>query len=274
MNQAGFPKGVVNLISNAPSDAAKVVASLIAHPAVKRVNFTGSSKVGKTHRQALRRAPETRAARTRRQGAARSCWRTPISTPRSTRPSSGPSPTRARSACRPSGSSSTSRWLTPSSPSSPSAPRRCPAAIPAAMSCWAPSSISAAAERMDELIADAKAKGAVVVAGGKRNGAIVEATIIDRVTPRMRIYHEESFGPVKPVVRVNGDEEAIRRRQRHRIRPFRRRLQPRRPARLRRRQTDRIGHLPHQRADRARRRRRCRSAASSRPATGASAARR
>ena len=35
----------------------------------------------------------------------------------------------------------------------------------------------AAAERMDALIADAIAKGAKVVAGGKRNGAIVEATV-------------------------------------------------------------------------------------------------
>ena len=48
MNDAGFPKGVVNVISNAPADAPKVVAALIAHPAVRRVNFTGSSKVGKT----------------------------------------------------------------------------------------------------------------------------------------------------------------------------------------------------------------------------------
>ena len=47
MNDAGFPKGVVNVISNAPADAPKVVAALIAHPAVKRVNFTGSSRVGK-----------------------------------------------------------------------------------------------------------------------------------------------------------------------------------------------------------------------------------
>ena len=34
-----------------------------------------------------------------------------------------------------------------------------------------------AAERMDELIADAVGKGAKVVAGGKRNGAIIEATV-------------------------------------------------------------------------------------------------
>ena len=63
---------------------------------------------------------------------------------------------------------------------------------------------------MDELIGDAKAKRAVVAAGGRRNGSIVETTIVDRVTAAMRIYKEESFGPGKPVIRVKDDEEAIR----------------------------------------------------------------
>jgi benzaldehyde dehydrogenase (NAD) len=35
------------------------------------------------------------------------------------------------------------------------------------------------------------------------------ATVLDHVTPAMRIYHEESFGPVKPVVRVSGVEAAL-----------------------------------------------------------------
>ena len=43
----GFPPGVVNVISNAPVDAGKVVECLIAHPAVRRVNFTGSTRVGR-----------------------------------------------------------------------------------------------------------------------------------------------------------------------------------------------------------------------------------
>jgi acyl-CoA reductase-like NAD-dependent aldehyde dehydrogenase len=68
---------------------------------------------------------------------------------------------------------------------------------------------AAAAARMDELIADATGKGAVVVAGGKRTGTVVEATLLDRVTRQMRIYREESFGPVKPIIRVAGAEEAI-----------------------------------------------------------------
>ena len=44
------------------------------------------------------------------------------------------------------------------------------------------------------------------------------ATLLDRVTPDMRIYSEESFGPVKSIVRVDGDEAAIAVRERQRVR--------------------------------------------------------
>ena len=44
---AGLPAGTVNLIIHAPDDAPDVVDELIAHPAVRRVNFTGSTRVGK-----------------------------------------------------------------------------------------------------------------------------------------------------------------------------------------------------------------------------------
>ena len=44
--RAGFPKGVVNVITHAAEDAPEVVNALIAHPKVRRVNFTGSTRVG------------------------------------------------------------------------------------------------------------------------------------------------------------------------------------------------------------------------------------
>ncbi len=47
LNDAGLPPGVVNVITNAPKDAAAIVERLIAHPAVRRVNFTGSTHVGR-----------------------------------------------------------------------------------------------------------------------------------------------------------------------------------------------------------------------------------
>ena len=49
-----------------------------------------------------------------------------------------------------------------------------------------------------------------MAAGGNGNGTLMQATVIDHVTPAMRIYAEESFGPVVTIVRVNGDEEALR----------------------------------------------------------------
>lgn len=43
---AGLPEGVLNIVHIAPADAALVIESIIAHPAVRKVNFTGSTVVG------------------------------------------------------------------------------------------------------------------------------------------------------------------------------------------------------------------------------------
>jgi len=67
----------------------------------------------------------------------------------------------------------------------------------------------ATVQRCNALIDDALAKGAKLVCGGKSENTLMAATIIDHVTPEMDIYREESFGPLKPIVRVNGVEEAI-----------------------------------------------------------------
>ena len=59
------------------------------------------------------------------------------------------------------------------------------------------------------LIDDALAKGATLVCGGKASSTLMPATLLDHVTPEMAIYREESFAPVKAIVRVNGVEEAV-----------------------------------------------------------------
>ncbi|KAK0888249.1 hypothetical protein LTR02_016478 [Friedmanniomyces endolithicus] len=43
---AGFPPGVVNLVQHRPEDASEICSVLVAHPAVRKVTFTGSSRVG------------------------------------------------------------------------------------------------------------------------------------------------------------------------------------------------------------------------------------
>src|SRR5262249_46344810 len=47
LTDAGVPAGAINLVTNDPEDAAEVVDELIAHPAVRRINFTGSTRVGR-----------------------------------------------------------------------------------------------------------------------------------------------------------------------------------------------------------------------------------
>jgi len=59
-------------------------------------------------------------------------------------------------------------------------------------------------------VEDAVAKGARVLVGGHSRGPYFEPTVLTGVTPAMRCYHEETFGPVVTLVSVKDAEEAIR----------------------------------------------------------------
>ena len=67
--------------------------------------------------------------------------------------------------------------------------------------------------KVEEHVADAQAKGASVVAGGRRHalgGTFYEPTVLTNVSPDMMLAREETFGPVAPLFRVDTDEQAIR----------------------------------------------------------------
>ncbi len=77
---------------------------------------------------------------------------------------------------------------------------------------FGPLSSEAAAKGLHEQIQDAIDKGATVVAGGGRPehaGAFVEATILTDVTPEMRAYREELFGPAAVVYKVKDADAAV-----------------------------------------------------------------
>jgi succinate-semialdehyde dehydrogenase len=72
----------------------------------------------------------------------------------------------------------------------------------------------AAVAKCLEHVEDAKAKGARVLAGGGRHalgGLFFEPTVLGEVTPDMAIVHEETFGPVAPLLRFSTEAEAIAR---------------------------------------------------------------
>jgi len=70
-----------------------------------------------------------------------------------------------------------------------------------------------AVKKVEAHIADAVAKGAKIVTGGKRHalgGNFFQPTILADVSEKSDIWHEETFGPVAPLFRFKTEEEAIR----------------------------------------------------------------
>jgi len=66
---------------------------------------------------------------------------------------------------------------------------------------------------LEDLIADALAKGGTIAnadaGGGQLRGALFTPAVLDKVTPQMRIFHEEQFGPVVPISRFSDVAEVV-----------------------------------------------------------------
>ena len=67
----------------------------------------------------------------------------------------------------------------------------------------------AAARSIEEKVNAAIARGAQLLCGNVRRGALYSPTVLDRVTPEMPLVKYETFGPVSPVIRFATIEEAI-----------------------------------------------------------------
>jgi acyl-CoA reductase-like NAD-dependent aldehyde dehydrogenase len=209
LQDAGLPKGVVNIISHAPADAPRIVEGLIAHPAVRRITFTGSTHVGrmiaataakylkpvllelggKSSMIVMDDADLDAAVDAAIFGAFMNQGQICMSTERIVLHQAIADRFLEKFAAR--AATITARD-----------PRQGGAALGSLVG-------SRAAERVAELVADALAKGATLAVKGERQGTLMGATVLDRVTPAMRVYGEESFGPVVGLIRVNSAEQAI-----------------------------------------------------------------
>ena len=69
---------------------------------------------------------------------------------------------------------------------------------------------ASAGQRIQALVTDAVNKGARLVCGGTVQGSIMQPTLLDGVTDTMRLYREETFGPVAVVLRAEGDEALLK----------------------------------------------------------------
>ncbi|KQV01382.1 salicylaldehyde dehydrogenase [Mesorhizobium sp. Root102] len=207
--EAGLPKGVINVVTNDPKDAAGIVEALVAHPSVKRVNFTGSTKVGRIIAELAGR--HLKPALLELGGKAPLLVLDDADIDAAVNAATFGAFMHQGQICM-----STERLIVDDKVAdefvSKLAARasQLPAGDPRGHVVLGSLISSQAADKMEDLVADAVAKGAKLVAGGKRTGTVVEATLLDHVTPAMRVYAEESFGPVKPLIRVKGEDEAVR----------------------------------------------------------------
>jgi benzaldehyde dehydrogenase (NAD) len=210
LQEAGFPPGVVNYVTNAPADAGAVVEAMIAHPAIRRVNFTGSTKVGRIIAQTCAKylkpvvlelggkaplvilddADITDAVNAAAFGCFANSGQICMSTERIIVDESIADEFIRKFAEK-------ARNLPLGDPRKPE-----PVVLGSVIGM-------STVEHCNALIDDAVSKGARLVCGGQSENTLMPATLLDRVTPAMRIYHEETFGPVKAIVRVRGVEEAI-----------------------------------------------------------------
>lgn len=208
--EAGFPEGVVNVVTNAPADAAAVVGALIDAPAVKRINFTGSTAVGRiiAKRAAehlkpcllelggkaplivLEDADLDEAVKAAAFGAFMNQGQICMSTERIIVVEAVADAFAAKFAAK-------AKSLATGDPREGTTP------------------LGAVVDRktvdhVNSLINDATAKGATVLSGGTADSVLMPATVVDGVTSAMNLYRDESFGPIVAMIRAKDEADAIR----------------------------------------------------------------
>ena len=207
--EAGFPEGAVNIVTNAPADAGEVVGALIDAPEVRRINFTGSTHVGKI---IARRAAEhlkptllelggkaplivlddadlDEAVKAAAFGAFMNQGQICMST--------------ERIIVLDAVADEFNRRFKEKVESMPVGdPREGKIPLGAVVD-------QKTVDWVRELVNDAIANGAEQLVGGEANGVLIPAHVIDRVTPEMRLFREKSFGPVVGVIRARDEAHAI-----------------------------------------------------------------
>jgi acyl-CoA reductase-like NAD-dependent aldehyde dehydrogenase len=210
LREAGLPAGAINVITNAPENAPEIIEALIGHPAVRRINFTGSTRVGRIIAETAARflkpvllelggkaslvvlddADLDAAVAASAFGAFMNQGQICMSTERIVVDNAVADDFVAKLAAK-------AESLQAGNP------RHGNFALGSLVGVEA-------AERIGGLVNDAVSKGAKLLAGGRVDGTVMSATVLDHVTPAMRLYGEESFGPVVCVIRATGVEEAVR----------------------------------------------------------------
>ena len=211
LNDAGLPPGVVNVITNAPKDAAAVVEHLIAHPAVRRVNFTGSTHVGKII--AMHAAKHLKPALLELGGKNPMVVLDDADMDEAVTAAAFGSFFNQGQICMSTDRIIVSRRIADEFVAKLTAKvKTMRAGKPGEQGAVLAAMISAdAVKRVAGMVDDAVKKGARLTMGAYSfEGSIMQPVIVDGATPEMKLYQEESFGPVVTILRADSDDDAVR----------------------------------------------------------------
>lgn len=208
--EAGLPEGVVNVVTNAPKDAADVVGALIDAPQVKRINFTGSTAVGRII--AVRAAQHLKPCLLELGGKAPLIVLEDADLDEAVKAAAFGAFMNQGQICM-----STERIIVVEAVADAFAEKF--KAKVSAMAVGDPregtTPLGAVVDaktvaHCQSLIDEAVAKGARLLTGGETTqNVLMPAHVVDGVTQDMKLFRDESFGPVVGVIRARDEAHAI-----------------------------------------------------------------
>lgn len=210
MRDAGLHEGIVSVLTHAPRDASAIVEAMIAHPAVTRINFTGSTRVGRIIAELAAR--HLKPVVLELGGKAPMLILDDADLEDAVNAAVFGAFANQGQICM-----STERILVDAKVADTFVQKF--VAKARSLSCGDPRNGNvvlgsvvdlSTVKRVRRLIDDATSRGAKLLLGGESKGTLMPAVVVDFVTPEMEIFCEESFGPSVAITRIKNDEEAIR----------------------------------------------------------------
>jgi acyl-CoA reductase-like NAD-dependent aldehyde dehydrogenase len=206
---AGLPKGAINLVTNAPADAGTIVGALIDHPEVKRINFTGSTHVGRIIAQ--RAAGQLKPVLLELGGKAPLIVLDDADLDEAVKAAAFGAFMNSGQICM-----STERIIVVDAVADAFAEKfkAKVSTMPVGNPREGKTPLGAVVDQktvdcVQGLIDDALANGATQLVGGDSDGVLMPAHVIDHVTDTMRLFRDESFGPVVGIIRARDESHAI-----------------------------------------------------------------
>ena len=206
--EAGLPEGAINVVTHAAEDAPQIVERLVAHPKVKRINFTGSTRVGKI--VASLAAPHLKPVLLELGGKAPLVILDDADIDAAVNAAAFGSYMNQGQICM-----STERIIVDEKVADAfveklaEKARNLPCGNPRDQVVLGALYDMRTVTSVNALIKDAETKGAKIAAGGAGDSTIMAATVVDGVKPDMEIFRNETFAPVVCVTRARDTDHAV-----------------------------------------------------------------